>query len=306
MDACKSLIFDIKRYAINDGPGIRITLFMKGCPLSCVWCHNPEGIAPGKEKLYTRKKCIGCQTCVDACPNQALHWTELGIVTNPQLCTFCGKCAGVCPTLAMELSGKTYSVSALMQEIEKETVFMDRSEGGVTFCGGEPLMHPALLLALLKQCGAAGIHRAVDTTLFARPEIVREVMDYTDLFLVDLKQMDSEKHRLYCGVPNELILSNLRMIAEADKDFFVRIPLIEGINADEENLRRSALFLAGLPWHRKTVNLLLYHDIGKGKHEKLGTIYNPGAISMATPSLHTQELAVAIFREQGIAAVVGG
>lgn len=306
MNLCKSLIFDIKRYAINDGPGIRITLFMKGCPLSCVWCHNPEGIAPGKEKLYTRKKCIGCQACVNACPRQALQLTEAGIVTDPALCTVCGRCAEVCPTLAMEVSGKTYSVSALMHEIEKETVFMDRSEGGVTFCGGEPLMHPDLLLALLKRCGAAGIHRAVDTTLFARPEIVCEVMEHTDLFLVDLKQMDSEKHRLFCGVPNERILSNLRLIAEAGKDFFVRIPLIEGINADEENLRRSASFLAELPWQRKTVHLLLYHDIGKGKHEKLGSRYNPQAIPMAPPSLQTQERAVTIFREQGIEAVIGG
>lgn len=306
MDNYKGLIFDIKRYAINDGPGIRITLFMKGCPLSCVWCHNPEGIAPGKEKLYTRKKCIGCQTCVKACPRQALQLTPEGIVTDETLCTVCGKCADVCPTLAMEISGKEYSVSALMEEIEKETMVMDRSEGGVTFCGGEPLMHPELLLELLKRCGDLGIHRAVDTTLFARPEIVRQVMEHTELFLVDLKQMDSEKHRKYCGVPNELILSNLRMIAESGKDFFVRIPLIEGVNADEENIRRSALFLSELPWTRKTVNLLLYHDIGKGKHEKMGTHYNPDAFPMATPSPAVQQQCITIFKEYGIEAVIGG
>lgn len=306
MDACKDLIFDIKRYAINDGPGIRITLFMKGCPLSCVWCHNPEGIATGKEKLYTRKKCIGCRTCVNACPVQALRLTEEGIVTDRARCTVCGRCAEVCPTLAMEISGKTYSVADLMREIEKETVFMDRSEGGVTFCGGEPLMHPALLLELLKRCGEQGIHRAVDTTLFASETVVREVMEHTDLFLVDLKHMDSEKHRMFCGVPNTRILSNLRLIAEAGKDFLVRIPLIEGVNADEENLGRSARFLADLPWRRRKVNFLLYHDIGKGKHEKLGTIYNPRALSMSTPSLRTQEQALLIFREQGIEAVIGG
>lgn len=306
MEHYKGLIFDIKRYAINDGPGIRITLFMKGCPLSCVWCHNPEGIAPGKEKLYTRKKCIGCQTCVKACPAQALRLTPDGIVTDRTLCTVCGKCADVCPTLAMEISGKEYTISSLMEEIEKETMVMDRSEGGVTFCGGEPLMHPELLLELLKRCGDLGIHRAVDTTLFARPEIVRQVMEHTELFLIDLKHMDSEKHRTYCGVPNELILSNLRMIAEGGKDFFVRIPLIEGVNADAENIRRSAQFLAELPWTRKTVNLLLYHDIGKGKHEKMGTYYNPEAFPMATPSPAVQQQCIAIFEEYGIEAVVGG
>lgn len=126
-------VFDIKRYAINDGPGIRITIFMKGCPLSCVWCHNPEGISSRKQKLYTKKKCIGCRTCVEACPEQALTLTPEGIVTDGARCTLCGICAEVCPALAMEISGTEYSAEALMKEIEKEIVFMDRSEGGVTF-----------------------------------------------------------------------------------------------------------------------------------------------------------------------------
>ncbi|WP_293672540.1 glycyl-radical enzyme activating protein [uncultured Parabacteroides sp.] len=300
------LIFDIKRYAINDGPGIRITIFMKGCPLSCVWCHNPEGLSSRKEKLYTKKKCIGCQTCVKACPQQALTLTPDGIVTDRTRCTLCGTCAEVCPALAMEISGTEYSTDALMKEIEKETVFMDRSEGGVTFCGGEPLLHPEPLLELLRRCGEQGIHRAVDTTLFARPEIVREVMDNCELFLVDLKQMDSDKHKHYCGVPNELILSNLRMIAEAGHDFYLRIPLIEGVNADEENITRSARFLASLPWKHRTVNLLLYHDIGKGKHEKLGTIYNPEHCAFATPSDETVERCREIFAGYGIETAIGG
>ena len=146
------LLFDIKRYAINDGPGIRVTIFMKGCPLACVWCHNPEGISPRAEKLYTRKKCIGCGACVDVCPTGALTLTEAGIVTNRSLCRTCGRCAEVCPTLAMEMSGREYSIDEVMREIEKETVFMDRSEGGVTFCGGEPLSHPSDLVALLDRC----------------------------------------------------------------------------------------------------------------------------------------------------------
>ena len=300
------LVFDIKRYAINDGPGIRITIFMKGCPLSCVWCHNPEGLSSRKEKLYTKKKCIGCQTCVKACPEQALTLTPDGIGTDRTRCTLCGTCAEVCPALAMEISGTEYSTDALMKEIEKETVFMDRSEGGVTFCGGEPLLHPEPLLELLRRCGEQGIHRAVDTTLFARPEVVREVMDNCELFLVDLKQMDSAKHKHFCGVPNEPILANLRMIAEAGHDFYLRIPLIEGVNADEENITRSAEFLASLPWKHRTVNLLLYHDIGKGKHEKLGTIYNPGHYAFATPSDETVERCRGIFAGYGIETAIGG
>lgn len=301
-----SLIFDIKRYCINDGPGIRITLFMKGCPLSCVWCHNPEGIANHKEKLYTKKKCIGCRTCVDVCPKQALTLTPQGIVTDARRCVLCGKCVEECPTLALEMSGTEYSVDYLMGEIRKEIPVIDRSGGGVTFCGGEPLMHPDLLLELLRRCGELDLHRAVDTTLLAPPERIREVMAHTELFLVDLKVMDSDKHRLYCGVPNELILSNLRMIAEAGKDFFIRIPLIEGVNADADNIGRSARFLASLPWKRKVVNLLPYHDIGKNKHEKLGTRYNPNHIPMSTPSEAVQQRCIEQFAVEGIRAVIGG
>lgn len=294
------MIFDIKRYAINDGPGIRITLFMKGCPLSCVWCHNPEGISSRKQKLYTKKKCIGCRTCVDNCPQKALVLTSGGIVTDRERCNLCGTCAVVCPAKAMEISGMDYSVDYLMKEIEKETVFMDRSEGGVTFCGGEPLLHPDMLLELLRRCGELGIHRAVDTTLYAKSEVVRKVMADTELFLVDLKQMDSVKHKLYCGVDNALILSNLRMIAEAGLEFLIRIPLIEGMNADEENITRSAEFLSSLPWQHPIVNLLPYHDIGKNKHDKLGTIYNPDQYPMKSPSKEIIQRATDIFGRFGI------
>lgn len=300
------LIFDIKRYAINDGPGIRITVFLKGCPLSCVWCHNPEGISGRKEKLYTRKKCIGCRMCVQVCPAGALHWTDGGIVTDRSLCQACGTCTEICPSLAMEMSGKEYSVDAVMREIEKETVFMDRSEGGVTFCGGEPLLHPDSLLELLGRCGELGIHRAVDTTLFARSEIVDKVMNRSELFLIDLKHMDSEAHRRLTGVPNELILANIRRVAEAGMDFLIRIPLIGGVNADEENISRSAQFLASLPWRRKAVHLLPYHDIGKGKHEKRGTVYNPGHIPMSTPSETILQRCEDQFGVYGITALVGG
>lgn len=302
-----SLIFDIKRYAINDGPGIRITIFMKGCPLSCVWCHNPEGVSIGRQKMYTEKRCIGCRTCVDACPRQALVPTEGGgIATDSRRCRLCGACTDVCPSLAMEMSGKDYSVDYLMGEIEKETVVMDQSGGGVTFCGGEPLLHPELLLELLRRCGRLGIHRTVDTTLFATPALVAEVANHAELFLVDLKHMDSAKHRRFCGVPNERILCNLQQIAGAGMNFVVRIPLIEGVNADEENIRRSAAFLASLAWQHRKVNLLPYHDIGRGKHEKLGTVYNPEQIPMSAPSEEAVQRCRDIFGSYGIEAVVGG
>ena len=301
-----SLYFDIKRYSINDGPGIRITIFMKGCPLSCVWCHNPEGISARKQKMYTKKKCIGCGNCVSGCTESALSSGVAGVVCDNVLCCLCGKCVEVCPTGAMEMSGTEYSVDYLMQEIEKETIFMDSSDGGVTFCGGEPLIYPEVLMELLTRCGDIGVHRAVDTTLFARPEIVKDVMRQTDLFLIDLKHMDSGKHKDFCGVPNERILSNLQMIAEAGADFIIRIPLIMGINADKDNIVNSAKFLSSLPWKRKVVNLLPYHETAVGKHEKMGTVYNPNKIPMASPSSETQQQCINIFESYALTVTIGG
>lgn len=301
-----SLIFDIKRYAINDGPGIRITLFMKGCPLSCVWCHNPEGIRNGKEKLYTRKKCLGCGACIQACPNGALAWTSEGIATLPGRCTLCGNCAEACPASAIEISGKEYSPEHLMKEIEKEIPFIDQSGGGVTFCGGEPLLHADFLIDLLKRCGKWGIHRAVDTTLLARKETVDEVMQNCELLLIDLKTMDTEVHKRFCDVPNELILENIRRVATAGFPYYIRIPLIEGVNADEGNITRSAAFLAGLPCLPEVVNLLPYHDIGKGKHEKRGSVYNPKGYKMQAPSTEVQQRCIEIFASYGLKATIGG
>lgn len=175
----------------------------------------------------------------------------------------CGTCVEVCPACALEISGREWTVDEAMHEIEKETAVMDRSEGGVTFCGGEPLMQPDFLLELLTRCGKEDIHRAVDTTLYASEEVVERVIPQCDLFLVDLKMMDSEKHRHYCGVPNERVLANLKRVAASDVPYWIRIPLIVGVNADEENIRKSAEFLASLPKPPEIVNLLVYHDIGK-------------------------------------------
>ncbi len=301
------LLFDIKRYSINDGPGIRITLFTKGCPLSCVWCHNPEGISAKKELLYTRRKCIGCATCVRVCPEQALRLTKAeGIVCDRAKCTTCNKCVEVCPTLALEMSGTDYTYDQLMAEIEKETPIMDSSGGGVTFCGGEPLLHHADMLAMLRRCSALGIHRAVDTTLYAPWDKVEQIADNCELLLIDLKHMDNRKHQLYCGVSNSLILANLRRVAEAGYPFWIRIPLVGDVNADDENLTRSADFLASLPWQEKRVDLLPYHDIGNMKHEKLATTYNPHNLPMRPPTEEEKTRATEIFTGKGLTAGIGG
>ncbi len=159
------LIFDIKKFAINDGPGIRLTVFFKGCPLSCLWCHNPESKSAELQKMYTASKCIGSKTCIENCPNNALILTKEGIVTDYENCNLCGKCAEVCPTKAFEMIGSRLSIKHLMKEIDKEAIFFDQSNGGVTFSGGEPLMHSEFLLEALQECGKRMYHRVVDTSL---------------------------------------------------------------------------------------------------------------------------------------------
>ena len=302
------VIFDIKRYASNDGPGIRTTIFFSGCPLRCVWCHNPESWDSRPHKTYKQTKCIGCQSCVNACPQGAIQLTTSGISPVEGVeCLRCGRCAEECPTLALEICGKEWSMDDLMSEIEKERDIMTDSGGGVTLCGGEPLFQPQAALDVLKELGRRGLHRAVDTTLFASQDIVREVARHCELFLVDVKMMDSDLHRRYTGVPNDLILSNLRMLSELGTPFFVRIPLIEGINADESNIEATATFLDSLPSQEGLcgINLLLYHDVGRDKHRRLWSVFNPQGFAMSAPTDETLQRCVAQFKSHGYTAIIG-
>ena len=297
-------IFDIKRYAINDGPGIRIVIFMKGCNLNCAWCHNPESISTGTERMYAPAKCILCGTCVEACPEKALTLTPEGIITDLELCKTHGRCADVCPTKAIELSGKPMSVTEILNEIEKERIFFDQSGGGVTFSGGEPLLQSKFLIELLDECGRRGIHRAVDTAGLANSEVILEVAKRTDLFLYDLKMMDSARHRKWTGVPNEKILENLNLLAETGVKIIIRIPLIGAVNDDPENISATARFVSALSGEKKEVNLLPYHKIAQTKYQKLG---RPDDFTLLQePTKKAQLRAISIFQEHGIQASIGG
>lgn len=300
----ESLVFDIKRYSINDGPGIRVTIFFKGCNLNCAWCHNPEGISGNAEKMYSPSRCIGCGTCVAICPEKAITLTKDGIITDPILCIICGKCADACPTKAIEMSGKSMSVSEIMDIIEKEKVFFDQSGGGVTFSGGEPLIHSSLLIELLDECGKRGIHRAVDTAGYVNTETILEVAKRTDLFLYDLKMMDTTLHKTWTYVDNQKILQNLAAIADSGAQIIIRIPLIGGINDNVENIEQTAKFIAGLPGTKKEVHLLPYHNIAQNKYFRLG---RPGDFEkLQEPDNETLARAIVKFTEYGIVASIGG
>ena len=300
----KGLVFDIKRYAINDGPGIRVAVFLKGCNLRCAWCHNPEGIQPGVEKMYIDSKCIACGTCVSVCPAEALTLASNKIVTDTDRCTLCGKCAEVCPAKAFEMSGQMMSVEEVMEAIEKERVFMEQSGGGVTFSGGEPLLQPDFLTGLLKECGKRGIHRAVDTAGHVKTEILLEAAKHTDLFLYDLKMMDPGLHQAWTGVGNELILNNLRAISEAGSEIIVRVPLIGGVNDHEENIRQTSAFIAALSGSPGEVHLLPYHSIAQHKYVKLGR--SEEFALLEDPDKETLEKAVDVFKRNGIKVQIGG
>lgn len=300
-----AFLFDIKRYSINDGPGIRVTVFFKGCPLSCRWCHNPESKSFKTEKLYNKNKCIGCRACIEACPENALTLTEeQGIVTDFSKCTFHGACALVCPSKAVEMSGKDFPKDEVMKVILRETNIMDSSGGGVTFSGGEPLMFPVELKELLIACGEEGIHRAVDTSGYVKQAILEEIAPHTDLFLYDLKQMNSEIHREFTGVPNELILENLKWIASNDKEYHVRIPLVKGVNTDEANINATIDFLLSLEKKPALVGLLPYHNIASKKYEKLGKFYDESG--MSEPDKDEQNYLLELFQKSGFNALIGG
>ena len=299
-----SLIFDIKRYAINDGPGIRVVIFFKGCNLHCAWCHNPESISSKVEKMFAPAKCIKCGSCVEACPEHAITMTPDGIVTDPNLCKSCGKCADVCPTKAIEMSGKVMTVSEIMDIIERERIFFDQSGGGVTFSGGEPLVHSKMLIELLDECRKRKIHTAVDTAGNVSTEIILEVAKRTDLFLYDLKMMDSDLHKKWISSGNERILQNLKAISEAGSHIIIRIPLIGEVNDSNKNIQQTAKFVSELAGAKKEVNLLPYHNIAQNKYMKLGKV--DSFEKLVEPSKISLESAISIFKNYGIHATIGG
>lgn len=262
------MIFDIKRYAIHDGPGIRTTVFFKGCPLHCKWCHNPESIRTRPELGFRQSRCIGCGQCIQVCPNNAISLKDGVITTVAAKCTQCCKCVDVCIPGARELIGSERDIQDIVAEIEKDVMFYDSSGGGVTISGGEPLAQPDVLCALLTECRNRGIHTTVDTTCYAKLDVVKRVRPLGDLFLCDVKHLDDEIHREITGVSNEPILSNIKWLDESGANIIIRMPFVPGYNDSESNIKALGEFVSKLR-NVSLIELLLYNSGGREKAKRL-------------------------------------
>ncbi len=265
-------IFDIKKFAIHDGPGVRTTVFLKGCPLGCWLCHNPEGQSSEVELMLRLGRCNRCGDCVEACPRDAISLNANAVLVDRHRCDLCGACVDVCLPGALELAGREVGVGEVMAEIEQDGVYYDQSGGGVTFSGGEPLAQPTFLLALLRACKERGIRTALDTSGHAAPGVFRRIARYVDLFLYDLKLMSEERHREFSGVRVGPIHDNLRWLARQNASVVVRFPLLPGINDDAENVRATGEFLASLAI-LFPVDVLPYHRMGVDKYARLDRGY---------------------------------
>jgi len=297
------LIYDIKRYAIHDGPGIRTTIFFKGCPLRCLWCHNPESWRSHAELGFRRARCVRCGRCVEQCPQKAISITDGLPDTDPDRCTLCGRCVESCPAGAREIIGSQMTADQVAAEIKKDIIFYDQSGGGVTFSGGEPLAQPDFLLALLELCRKNSIHTAVDTTCYAQPEVVDAVAEKTDLFLCDVKHVDSELHERFTGADNILIFENIRRLAEAGKEIIIRIPIIPGYNDSMQNIDATARFAASLPG-LKRIDILPYNRGGTEKASRLAAGIN--IIQTEKPDNRKMSAIARQIARHGIEATIGG
>lgn len=296
-------IFNIQRFSVHDGPGIRTTVFFKGCNLRCLWCQNPEGLTVKKQLGLARNKCTRCGVCSVVCPQKAVTLNEKHEpVIDRKKCTVCGECVKTCRPGARTVYGKEMDVDEVFQEVNKDAVFY-KNKGGVTASGGEPLLQVDFLEELWKKCKQEGLHTCIETAGFVPSEAIERIVPLTDYVLFDLKEMNSDKHKELCGQPNERIIENIKIAAAGNKEMMVRIPVIPGMNDDEENIRSTARFVKSLR-SDISIELLPYHRMGVGKYEALDQPY-------ATADLEPKKEKEVTYlqeavEEEGVHCIMGG
>jgi len=296
------IIFNIQKFSIHDGPGIRTTVFFKGCPLSCIWCHNPESQSTKKELLYDRKKCVLCKTCEAVCPTKAVRLLNDRMVTDLDKCIFCGKCVTYCMYEAREIAGKEYTVDEVLKVVLQDRIFYKQSGGGVTISGGEPLVQIDFVEVLLKRLKEEGIATAIDTCGAVSFEVLERAAKYTDLFLYDIKLLDDQMHKEYIGVSNKIVIDNLIKLSKIHDNINLRMPVIEGINAEDSHIEETLRIIKDL--NIEKINLLPYHDIAKHKYRKLGLNYDED--KMSKPSAEKMKAYKEMIEKAGYKVKIGG
>lgn len=295
-------VFDIQRFSIHDGPGIRTIVFLKGCPLSCLWCCNPESQTLGPVILFQKDRCIGCGKCARACKNGAIQPEQPGLIDRKK-CVGCGECANVCPTGALVLKGEHMTVEQVVRTLKKDSVSYRRSGGGVTLSGGEPLVQWEFATELLKACKSQGWHTAVETTGYGSEEALEAMFPFVDLALLDIKSMDSKTHQRVTGVPTELIHRNAARIAQLSQ-VEIRVPTIPSINAFEEEFVRISNFAKTLK-NVDTIHVLPYHTYGENKYSLIDVAYPMGYEVKPLPPEEAEKFKQVVER-QGLRCIIGG
>lgn len=291
-------ITNIQKFSVHDGDGIRTTVFFKGCPLKCEWCHNPETQRYEKEMQVDTEKCTGCGSCAAVCPEGAVRMEDGKPVLDTQACVLCGRCEDYCPAGVREIIGREYTVRELVKELMKDQMFYEESGGGVTFSGGEVMtMDLDFIVEAAKELKKQDVTLTIDTCGYVPYERFQKLLPYVDTFLYDVKVMDPALHKQYIGTDNQLILDNLVRLAQDGARIYIRIPTVKEVNGNEQNMRETIAFLQEHDIHPAQINLLPYHDTGSGKYKKLGMIYE--GTDLHAPDQEEMEALAAIFIEAG-------